>query len=306
MKKLLALLLAVCLMATLFAGCNSAPADDSSAPKGDDKGSSATNPADKNDDTEADATVANIADFAGTWKHGTPWVACYTIDADNNTVTAYRDNGYVVGTFPVVATKEGIVLKMGTFGLVTLKSADDLVAAEVPEMVAPALAGDWNMIYGELSDDTYITFVDATEWTMTGNKADKGTYSIKDNGEVELSPTKELGGNVYHRVLGGGEVLEAYQPSSRIYVKKSTLETKEGQALANYYDLIMNKWVASDDANYTVTFTGNGQVEISGTNMGIWYPTSTGATVEMTDGSTQYVEFSDNGIDFYYKSFTRK
>lgn len=302
MKKIFALLLAVCLMATIFAGCSSTPADNSSAPAGDN--STTSTPA--NDNGGDTATLANIADYEGTWKLGSPYVDCYTINASNNTVTAYNANGIAVGTFPVVATAEGVDLKMGAFGMVSLKNPTDLVVAEIPDAVVPALSGDWNMIFGELSDDTFITFTSATEWTMTGNRPDKGTYNITEENIVELSPTKELGGNVYHNVLGGGDVLQAYQPSSRVYVRKSALETNQGKALSYYYDLLMNSWVASDDANYKVTFTSDCKVEISGTEMGIWYPTATGATVEMNDGTNQYVEFTDNGIDFYYKSFVRK
>ncbi len=294
MKKLLCLAMAVCLMLTVLAACSGktdAPADDkSSAP-------TTSEPAGET------AEVVDIADYEGTWKLGNGTVACYTVNAAEKTVTAYADNGIVLGTFAAVPTAEGLVLKMGSFGLVTLKDPTTLTITTVPTVSNYYLSGTYEMIYGEYVGATLT--MEAANWTIDSESYDDaGPYEVL-NGEAVLSPSKELGGNVYHKILGGGKVLQAYQPSSRIYIEKEYAETENGKAMKNYYDLLMNNWVASDDESYTVEFSDKGRVLIAGVEMGIWYPTATGATAEFTDGSTQYVEFSDSGISFYYKDFVR-
>ncbi len=251
---------------------------------------------------EETPVVKNVSDFKGTWKLANGSVFCCTIDDADNTVTAYAENGFSLGTYPVVATEEGIVLKMGALGLVTLKDPSTLAPIEVPAATDySVIVGVYEMIYGEHVGA--VLDLKETNWTIDSEKyKDTGNYEIM-KGEAVLAPTKELGGSVYHKILGGGKILQAYQPSSRIYVEKSFGQTPVGKALTNYYDLIMNDWTSSD---YDVEFTDKGRVLIAGEDMGIWYPTSTGATAEFTDGSTQYVEFTDSGIKFFYNEFARK
>ncbi len=274
----------------------------SSSKKSSSKKSSSNKSSSGKEDDKPSAEVKNISDFKGTWKLGNGTVFCYTINDKDNTVIAYAENGFTLGTFPVVATAEGVVLKMGELGNVTLKDPSTLTITAVPAVTDySAIVGTYEMIYGE-HVGAVLNMKEST-WDITSDKYnDVGSYTIMD-GEAVLSPTKELGGNVYHKILGGGKILEAYQPSSRIYVEKSFGATKVGKALRNYYDLIMNDWTCSD---YDVEFTDKGRVLIAGEEMGIWYPTTTGATAELSDGSTQYVEFTDNGINFYYKELTRK
>ena len=298
MKKLLCLALALCLMLTLFA-CGGK----TDTPSGDDKTSTPTN-SEPSGETEE---LADIADFEGTWKLGSPLVACYTVNATDKTVTAYAANGIEIGTFPVVATTEGIVLKMGGFGIVPLNDPTALTITTVPTVSSYDLVGEYEMIYGEYLGAT-LSIVDNKNWTLAGESyakgPDQGPYDIL-NGEAQLSPTKELGGTVYHKILGGGKVLKAYQPSNRVYIEKTYAEKSEGKTLKNYFDLLSNKWVDSADSNFTLEFTDKGRVIIAGEDMGIWYPTATGATAEFIDGSTQYVEYTDEGIEFYYKDFVR-
>lgn len=298
MKKLLCLALALCMMLTLFA-CGGKP----DAPAGDDKASTPSSSKPSGDTAE----LADIADFEGTWKLGSPLVDCYTVNAADKTVTAYAANGIVIGTFPVVATTEGIVLKMGGFGIVPLTDPTALTITTVPTVSSYDLVGKYEMFYGEYIGAT-LEIIDDSKWTLEGGGFDKGPdqgpYSIV-NGEAHMSPTKELGGTVYHKILGGGKILQAYQPSSRVYIEKTYAEKSEGKTLKNYFDLLSNKWVASDDSSFTLEFTDKGRVLISGEEMGIWYPTATGATAEFTDGSNQYVEYTDDGINFYYKNFVR-
>lgn len=298
MKKLLCLALALCLMLTLFA-CGGK----TETPSGGDKTSAPTN-SEPSGETEE---LADIADFEGTWKLGSPLVACYTVNATDKTVTAYAANGIVIGTFPVVATTEGIVLKMGGFGIVPLNDPTALTITTVPTVSSYDLVGEYEMIYGEYLGAT-LSIVDDENWTLAGESyakgPDQGPYNIV-NGEAHLNPTKELGGTVYHKILGGGKVLKAYSPSNRVYIEKTYAEKSEGKTLKNYFDLLSNKWVDSADSNFTLEFTDKGRVIIAGEDMGIWYPTATGATAEFIDGSTQYVEYTDEGIEFYYKDFVR-
>ncbi len=302
MKKFLSIALALCLMLTLFAGCSSSS----------DGGSTPTNSAPTGDTNNSDGGSAEskykISDFEGTWKLGSQNVACYTINAADKTVTAYADNGIVLGTFPVAETSDGIMLKMGFFGMVPLTDPTALTVTSVPTVSDYDIKGSYEMIYGEYLGST-LDITDDSHWTLEGETytkgPDQGTYEII-NGEAQLNPTKELGGTVYHKILGGGKVLQAYQPSSRVYIEKEYAATRDGQAMAYYFDLMTNKWADAEDESFTAEFTDKGKVLISGEEMGIWYPTTTGATAEFTDGSNQYVEFTDNGIEFYYKNFVRQ
>ncbi len=295
MKKLLCVALALCLMLSLLAACggDSAPADDKTdAP-------SASNPA-GNSGTDT-ATKYSINDFEGTWKLGNGHVACYTVNAAEKTVTAYADNGIVIATFPVAETDEGVVLKMGAFGNITLKDPTELTVTAAPTATEYDLVGSYEMIYGEYIGAT-LNIISNNEWNLDATKPDSGPYEIT-NGEAHFSPTKELGGTVYHKILGGGKVLMAYQPSNRVYVDKEYAKTDDGKAISNYFYLMKNKWVDSSDSNFTAEFTDKGRVLIAGEDMGLWYPTANGATAELIDGSTQEVKLTDTGIDFYYKNF---
>lgn len=297
MKKLLALLMAVCLMVTMLAACGGNT--DNSSSEGSSSGTSS--PA-----GDTAATVADIADFEGTWKIEEGDVHTVKIDSAASSVTAYDADGFVIATFPAVATADGVVLKMGAFGEVTLKDPTALTITTVSAPAsAPDLTGNWTYIWGDLPDDTVLVVKDGGKFDITGTKSDTGDYSAKDNDTFSFSPTKELGGAVTHEVLGGGDILNATSPSVRYYVRESALSTDTGKALSNYYTLFANKW-SDSDAAMNVEFKDNGKIAISGADMGIWYPTATGATVEYDDGSKDEIVITDGSftLNYYSKTFS--
>ena len=179
MKKLLCLALALCLMLTLFA-CSGK----TETPSGDDKTSAPTN-SEPSGETEE---LADIADFEGTWKLGSPLVACYTVNATDKTVTAYAANGIAIGTFPVVATTEGIVLKMGGFGIVPLNDPTALTITTVPTVSSYDLVGEYEMIYGEYLGAT-LSIADDKNWTLAGESYAKGFEGVVYKSAIKQTDT---------------------------------------------------------------------------------------------------------------------
>ncbi len=290
MKKIIALVMALMLMATLVA-CGGTDADNSA-----DNSSK---------DDSAPATVS-VADFEGVWKITKGEVDVVEISADDKSVTAYTADGFVIATFPVAETAEGLVLKMGAFGEVTLEDAASLTTASAPAPADKAdIKGDWEYIWGDLPEDTVLSIEDE-RFTISGTKSDSGTYIFKDNDTVGLSPTKELGGIVTHEILGGGNILNATDPSVRYYVKKSALSTDTGKAIKNYFELFANEWKDADGA-IEVEFKDNGALFISGSQMGIWYPTATGASIEYQDGTKDDITVADGkfNLPYYGKDFSK-
>lgn len=292
MKKLLALVLALCLMVTLVA-CGGTDTDGSGGGSSSDS---------------SDTATVNISDFEGVWKIQKGEVDTVKISAADSSVTAYDADGFVIATFPVAATDKAVVLKMGAFGEVSLEDATALTVTTVPSpAAAPDLVGDWTYLFGDLPEDTALKIVDGEKFNITGSKADTGTYSFDDNDTVGLSPTKELGGAVTHEILGGGDILNAVSPSVRFYVRNAALTTDTGKAISNYYNLFANEWKDEDGA-ITVEFKDNGKLFISGAEMGIWYPTATGASIEYQDGSKDDITVTDGKftLNYYGKDFSKQ
>jgi hypothetical protein len=196
---------------------------------------------------------------------------------------------------------------MGAFGEVTLKDATSLTVTTVGTPSAPVkIDGDWVYVWGDLPEDTALNVAGDT-FTLTGSKADSGAVASKDNDTYTFSPTKELGGIVTHEVIGGGDVLNATSPSVRFYVRKSAMDNDTGKAIFNYYTFNANTWKTADDS-MDVVFKNDGKVAISGADIGIWYPTAAGVTVEYTDGSKDNVTVTDKNItlNYYGSTFTAK
>ncbi len=295
MKKLLALVLALCLMVTLVA-CGGTDTDNSS--DGSSGGSSGG----------SDTATVNISDFEGVWKIEKGEVDTVKISAADSSVTAYDADGFVIATFPVIATDKAVVLKMGAFGEVSLEDATALTVTTVPTPAAkPDLVGEWTYLFGDLPEDTVLQVVDGEKFNITGSKPDTGSYSFDDNDTAGLSPTKELGGAVTHEILGGGDILNAVNPSVRYYVRKAALSTDTGKALSNYYSLFANEWKDADGA-ISVEFKDNGKLFISGAEMGIWYPTATGASIEYQDGTKDDITVTDGkfNLAYYGKDFSKQ
>ena len=57
-----------------------------------------------------------------------------------------------------------------------------------------------------------------------------------------------------------------------------------------------------------VVFNDNGKVTMSGADVGIWYPTANGVSIEYTDGTKDNVTESEKSITlpFYGTTFTAK
>lgn len=294
MKKIIALLLALCLMVT-FVACGETPNGSS------DKDNSSTD--------SGSAEVVNVADFKGAWKIDKGEVSVVDINDTDSSVTAYNADGFVIATFPAVATEKGLVLKMGAYGEVTLENTVDLTSATITAPTNKAdISGEWTYFFGDLPQDTVLNVKSDGTFVITGSKADSGTYSYTDNDTVGLSPSKELGGAVSHEVLGGGKILNATDPSVRYYVNTSALATDTGKAMKTYYELIANEWSDADGA-VAIEFKNSGKIFISGAEMGIWYPTANGATIEYSDGENKDDITVNNGtfnLAYYGKDFSKK
>ncbi|MEE0929242.1 MAG: hypothetical protein UIG59_08630 [Acutalibacteraceae bacterium] len=296
MKKLLALIMALCLMLT-FAAC------------GGNADTPSDTPSDKNSSTGDTTETYNVADFEGVWKIQKDKVDTVKIDAAASCVTAYTADGVEIATFPVVVTADGVVLKMGAFGEVTLKDATSLTVTTVGAPSAPLdVQGEWVLAYGDLSGETNIK-IDGESYTITsdGKVYDMGSISKTDNDTYTCSPNMELGGLVTHNVIGGGDVFNAVSPSTRFYVRKSAMDTDTGKALFNYYLFSKNEW-KNADGTMDVVFNDNGKVTMSGADVGIWYPTANGVSIEYTDGTKDNVTESEKSITlpFYGTTFTAK
>ncbi len=283
MKKLIALILAVCLFGTLVA-CGGSTTDNSSTPSGQGSNSG--------------SAVVNVADFAGCWKLQNGSVDTIKIDAATSTVTAYDANGYKISVFPVVATENGIVLKMGTLGNVTLEDATSLtITAEPMVTKQPEIVGKYTYITGDLPDDTALEIKADGKYTLSGSNSDYGPYTYK-NMTVSLTPTTNLLWVVDYEVIGGGKILYS-EEKGRVFVSNSALSDNSVKAVANQCALMANEWKA-EDGSLSVTFDKNGKLLVSGAETAVWYPTATGATVEYTDGQTDYVEIKDGKVTLNY------
>lgn len=291
MKKILAILLALCLMGTM-AACGGNDTDNSS------DGSSSGN-------SSVTDEVVNIADFEGVWKLDGAAAKIIKIDAANAQVTAYSENGIAYGTFAAVATADGLALKMGALGDVVVKSATELTVTALPTVTLPSIEGEWTYIWGDLPDDTSLSVTDGENFVINGTKEDSGKYTISDN-IIIMSPSGELGGGVSHEVIGGGDVLHATTPSERYYVRKSAMDTDTGKALYNYYTLIANAW-SDADGSMSPVFGKDGKLLMSGSELGFWYPTAAGATVEYTDGSKDDIVIADGSftLNYFGKTFSK-
>ena len=288
MKKFLAIVLSLCLMVTLLCSCGQTE-----------------NPS--SDNSSANKETVNVADFEGIWEIDNANAKIVKIDSAASTVTAYAENGIAIGTFAVKATDEGIVLKMGAFGEVTLKDATSLKITTVPAVSLPSITGKWDYVFGDLPDDTLLDITSENRFVINGSQADYGNYEIRDN-IISLSPTHELSGAISHVLAGGGDVLNATTPTVRYYVRESAMSTDTGKALYNYYKMFANKWAVSGDDTFTLEFKDNGTFNVAGTTSGIWYPTANGAGVEYLDGTKEDITVSNDAItlNYYAKTFNKK
>ncbi len=342
MKKLLAAILSVCMLVCLLSACgptivissdvtssdqtddqqdNSQNEDEdqdkdeekssnkkSSNKKSSNKKSSNKNSSDKNSSTsKPEEDTADIKDFKGVWKLGKGKVDIIEINSGKKTVTAYDSNGYIISTFPVVETEEGIVLKMGAVGNVTLKEASSLSKASVPSVSKdPAYKGTYSFVGGDLPDGTGLEIKDDGKYEITGSKADHGPYKYKDM-TVTLTPTIELLYDVDYKIVGGGKVLYAVADGGnkvRVFIKSDA--SGEAKAVANQCYIKSFDWKATD-GSMTLSFNDKGRVVFDGEEMGVYYPTEKGITVEYSDGSTENLEIKDGkfSLSFFGKTFEK-
>lgn len=285
MKKLLALIMALCLLFTL-AACG---------------GGETTN---NDDNSNADGgNTVNLADFEGVWKISQGEVD--TVKIEGNTVTAYTAKGYVIGSFPVVATDKGAVLKMGAAGEVTLEDATALTISTVPELAENIdVAGTWNFVFGTMPEDTVMVLNNDKTFNMTGEKPDLGTWIYNKKNFINLAPTKQLFSDNEYEIIGAGQVLY-HDGFQWVFVKADANDI--GKAAANQMIFTLADWKATDDEAFTVKFEANGKILVSGAEMGIWYPTATGATVEYSDGNSDTLVYADGQftLNFYGKTFSK-
>ncbi len=292
MKKFFAILLAVCLTLTLLAGC----------------GGNTETPSDNNSGSGNGSTAIDVSAFGGVWKLGEGAVDIVKIDTASMTVTAYDANGYVISTFPVVATENGIVLKMGTVGEIELTDSTALtISAEPTATKAPNYVGKYTYIAGDLPSDTALEIGSDGKYVLSGSKADHGPYQYS-NMTVSLTPTIELLYAVDYNIIGGGNVLFAIADSGnkiRIFVK-SDANTDIAKAVANQCHAMAFNW-KSDDGSMTIDFDEQGKVLFGGAQVGIYYPTTTGFTIEYSDGQTETVSFVNGGfaLSYYGKTFVK-
>ena len=285
MKKLLALIMALCLLFTLAAcGGGAETPDDGSKPDG--------------------GSAVNLADFAGVWKISEGDVEFVKIEGA--TVTAYTADGKLIGSFPVVATDKGAVLKMGAAGEVTLADATTLTISTVPALAENIdVIGTWNFCFGTMPADTVMKLNGDSSFTQTGEKPDSGSWTHTDKNFVNLAPTKQLFSDNEYEILGAGQVLY-HDGFNGVFVKADANDI--GKAAANQLVLSLGEWAAKDDAAFTAAFDKSGKLLVSGSEMGIWYPTATGAKVEYTDGATDDITLADNEftLNYYGKTFAAK
>ena len=287
MKKLLALIMALCLLFTLAAcGGNDTPSN--------------------GDDTPAGGDVVNLSDFEGVWKISQGEVETVKISASSATVTAYTADGFVISTFPVVATDKGAVLKMGSYGTVTLEDATALtITAEPAPTTAPSVVGDWENVFADdLPDDAVLHFEANGGFTQTGTKLDSGSYAVK-NSKLEINSANGIFGSISYELLAGGKVMVTTEKVRRIFVKKDASDAEKSIAYQNA--LVLGDWKATDDANFTVKFDANGKILISGAELGIWFPSAKGATVEYSDGGSDELSYANGEftLNYYGKTFAK-
>lgn len=283
MKKLIALVMALCLLFTL-AACGGAEKPDESKPDG--------------------GNTVNLADFEGVWKISEGDVEIVKIEGSS--VTAYTADGKLVGTFPVVATDKGAVLKMGAAGEVTLADATTLTVSAVPALADNIdVVGTWNFVYGTMPADTVMELKGDDTFTQTGEKPDMGSWTYAGKNFISLAPTKQLFSDNEYEILGAGQVLY-HDGFQWVFVKADANDI--GKAAANQVVLSIGEWAAKDDSAFTVDFSDAGKILVSGSEMGIWYPTATGAKVEYTDGTVDDVTLSGGEftLNYYGKTFVGK
>ena len=289
MKKLIALISAVCLCCALVAcGSETPSTDNSSTPSSDNS-----------------ATTVSVSDFVGCWKLDNDKAKTIKINAENNTVTAWDANGYVISTFPVVATENGLVLKMGTLGEVTLEDPTTLTITTEPVVSKhPEVIGKYSYITGDLPADTALEIKSDGKYTLSGSKSDYGPYTYS-NMSVTLKPTVDLLYDVEYKIIGGGKIL--YDDElGRVFVKDSAKNDKVVKTVANQYHLVSNEWTANDNS-MSVQFTENGKLLLAGAEAGLWSPTEKGAIVEYSDGQSDTLEITNGSftLNYYGKTFVK-
>ena len=283
MKKLFAVLLSLCLMCGVLTACGGGEAS--------------------SNDNNSDGTQAvNIANFDGWWTAASVDAGAFKINASDSTVTAYAKNGYKIATFPCVAKTDGVELKMGAFGNVTVALEDLTVSAEPTVSEQVDIQKKW---VGPLNTEQYLEF-NANGFKLFTTSEDYGTkYEVSaDKTVVSFMGTKDLLSKKHYQIVGGGLMLIRvegtegdYKPSqhNELFIDESALATDKGKAIGNYYIFLTEKW-ADETGENTAEFADNGKFSLSGTEMGIWYPTATGAAVELADGTVDEVTLSDGSF----------
>ncbi len=285
MKKLLAIVLTLCLMCGLLAACGSNDKDGSSStPSGDS------------------AEVVDIAEFEGVWKTDKVDAAAFKISAADSSVTTYAENGYPIATFPCVATAEGLVLKMGAFGEVTIKEASELtitaepIISEIVDIKSSCKSPSYEEKY--LNLEAYDVAANKGTYKGVFQNEDYGTYTFSaDKTFIEFSPTKNLMSHPKYEILAGGKVF-VYAEWKDVFVEEGYFSTDEGKAMGYYCTAIVEEFGEAE-------FDAAGKFLLSGEAMGVWYPTATGITIEYTDGTTEEVDVTKDSITVAGMSFTK-
>lgn len=283
MKKLFAILLSLCLMCGLLAACGGGEAS-------------------SDDDASNDAQVVNLADFDGWWTAASVDAGAFKINASEGTVTAYAKNGYKIATFPCVAKTDGVELKMGAFGNVKVSLDDLTISAEPTVSEQVDLLKKWN---GPLNTEQYLEFT-ADGFKLFTTNEDYGTkYEVSaDKTVVSFMGTKDLLSRKHYEIVGGGLMLVRVEGADgdykltehkELFVEEAALATDKGKAIGNYYIFLTETW-SDETGEGTAKFADNGKFLLSGTEMGIWYPTATGVAVELADGTVDELTLSDGSF----------
>ena len=283
MKKLFAILLSLCLMCGLLTACGGGETS-------------------SDDDKSNDSQVVNIVDFEGWWTSDSVDVGAFKINASDSTVTAYTNNGYKIATFPCVAKTDGVELKMSAFGNVTV-SLDDLVVSSEPTVSEQVdVVKKWS---GVLYTEQYLEFTADGGFKQLNTMEDYGfSYDLsEDKRVISFMGTKDnlnkkryeiYGGMILVRVEDSGN---GYKPSDHkeVYIAEDVASTDKGKAIANYYIFLTETW-ADESGESTVKFADNGKFYISETEMGLWYPSSTGVSIELADGTVDELVLSNGSF----------
>ncbi len=323
MKKLLALLLALCMLLTL-AACDADP-----------------EPPDDPDPTQGPKEIT-LEDLAGWWRKpdtfdGITVLYAFTVDPETGTVTSYDEYVNPVEEYPCWYDESGFTIDMGDFwGAVTYVFHDgQLLDGEgnlhyIPSPPEPPeeevfrpedLHGLWYK-NGERDLDYEHLIIDEAGYRteqfdiVTGS----GTLSVVKStgyyGDGEytgpLADTDSETGffNADLWILEGGNVL--YDAFHRDYYIRNTVDDETWNTLCLKYQTLRDSWYCGDDTTMVdFAFYGNlvfnpNDGETGTSRIGTWEFRDGTMHITYDDGTTQVLEISDAlFLEYYGKTYTR-